>query len=299
MISWPTRSFYAKINRTKCANGSVTKVNPTMQNNSPFPGMDPYTEARHLWKGIHTQLIGELSTHLLPPLLAPVYYVDVEPSLQVRSNQNSFPDLQILTAHRHPLQRPSGFALPVAEATTQLITLPEPEEEEEDEESALFIREAATEQVVTVIEILSYSNKTKGVDKRARYLTKRRDLLNSGTHLVEIDLLRWGQRVINQLPAHPYHILVTRADEQPEGRVWSFGLSDLIPTTPLPLLEMDEYVPLPLQGAYTAIYQARSFRHRLDYSVDPEPPLTSAQRAFIQQRLIETQLRRGTNGTQT
>ncbi|MCE7981503.1 MAG: DUF4058 family protein [Caldilinea sp. CFX5] len=107
------------------------------------------------------------------------------------------------------------------------------------------------------------------------YLTKRRDLLNSGTHLVEIDLLRWGQRVINQLPAQPYHILVTRADEQPEGRVWSFGLNDVIPTTPLPLIEVDEYVPLPLQSAYTTIYHARNFRHRLDYSIDPEPPLTS------------------------
>jgi len=146
---------------------------------------------------------------------------------------------------------------------------------------------------------ITISNKTKGGDKRARYLAKRRDLLNSGTHLVEIDLLRWGQRVINQLPAQPYHILVTRADEQPEGRVWSFGLNDVIPTTPLPLLEEDEYVPLPLQSAYTTIYQARNFRHRLDYSVDPEPPLTSTQRAFIQQCLIEAQLRRGSNGIQT
>ncbi|MCB0064843.1 MAG: DUF4058 family protein [Caldilineaceae bacterium] len=90
---------------------------------SPFPGMDPYTEARHLWKGIHTQLIGELSTHLLPPLLAPTYYVDVEPSLQVRSNQSLFPDMQVLAVHRSPAQKPSGFALPVAEATMQLTTL--------------------------------------------------------------------------------------------------------------------------------------------------------------------------------
>jgi len=268
-----------------------------MQNSSPFPGMDPYTEARHLWKGIHPQLIGELSTHLLPPLLAPVYYVDVEPSLQVSSTQSSFPDLQILSAQRHPIQKPTGFALPVAEATTHLITLPELEEEEE--ESAIFIRAATTEQLVTVIEVLSYSNKTKGVDKRARYLTKRRDLLRSGIHLVEIDLLRWGQQVIDTLPNQPYHILVTRADEQPQGRVWSFGLSEPIPTTPLPLIEIDEYVPLPLQSAYTTIYQARNFRHRLDYSIDPEPPLTPAQRTLIQHRLVEVQLRQSTNGTQS
>jgi hypothetical protein len=65
---------------------------------------------------------------------------------------------------------------------------------------------------VTVIEILSYSNKTSGSQKRARYLLKRRELLSSGIHLMEIDLLRWGQRVIATLPAKPYHILVSRAD---------------------------------------------------------------------------------------
>lgn len=232
-----------------------------MSTASPFLGMDSYTEARHLWKGIHTQLIGELSIHLLPPLLAPIYYVDVEPSLQVRS-QNLYPDLQILTvAHRSPLHKPSGLAMPVAEATMQLITLPEPDDtDEEEEESAIFIREAASEQLVTVIELLSYSNKTKGKHKRARYLTKRRDLLMSGIHLVEIDLLRWGERVVDGLPNHPYHVPVTRADEQPRGSVWSFGLLDPIPTIPLPLLNIDEYVPLPLQSAYTTIYQARNFR---------------------------------------
>ena len=52
-----------------------------MSNKSPFPGMDPYIESRHWWKGVHTQLIGELSTHSLPPLLAPAYYVDAERSL--------------------------------------------------------------------------------------------------------------------------------------------------------------------------------------------------------------------------
>ncbi|MCB0109101.1 MAG: DUF4058 family protein [Caldilineaceae bacterium] len=265
-----------------------------MTTESPFPGLDPYTEARHLWKGIHTQLIGELSTHLLPPLLAPVYYVDVEPSLQVRSGQNLFPDLQVLSTHRNPPQKPSGWAMPVAEATTQLTTVPEVEEDEE--EAAIYIREAASEQLVTVIEILSYSNKTRGIDKFARYMAKRRDLLNSGVHLVEIDLLRWGQRVVERLPDQPYHIMITRADEQPQGRVWSFGLADAIPTTPLPLVEHEEYVPLPLQVAYVTIYQARNFRNRLDYTIDPEPPLTAAQRQLIHEYLLKAELRQSTNG---
>lgn len=256
---------------------------------SPFLGMDPYTEARHLWKGIHTQLIGELSTHQLPPLLAPAYYVDVEPSLQVRSERTVYPDLEVRATRHPPEARPAGVGLPVAEATATITAAPKLDEEEE--ESAIFIREADTERLVTVVEVLSYSNKTAGSEKRGRYLMKRRELLDSGVHLVEVDLLRWGQRVIPTLPDRPYHIIVSRADEQPQSRVWSFSLVDPIPNAPLPLIAPDEQVPLPLQAAYTTIYEARNFRQRLDFGSDPEPPLTDAQQAYVQARLAEKGLR--------
>lgn len=251
----------------------------------PFPGMDPYTEARHLWKGLHTQLIGELSTHQLPPLLAPAYFVDAEPSLQIRDERDIYPDVQIVTERTPPPYQPAGLGLPVAEATVAIVVAPETEVE--DEESAIFIREAETERLVTVLEILSYSNKTSGAEKRARYLLKRQQLLNSGVHLVEIDLLRWGRRVVEALPDQPYHILVSRADEQPRSRVWSFGLNEAIPPTPVPLIEPDEYVPLPLQEAYATIYAARGFRRRLDYQTNLPGPLTKAQQAYIQSVLVE------------
>ena len=259
------------------------------QPQSPFPGMDPYTEARHLWKGLRTQLIGELSTHQLPPLLAPAYFVDAEPSLQVRGEHSAYPDLQIMTSRKPAQPGPAGLGLAVAEATA--IITATPVEDEEEEESAIFIREAGTERLVAVVEILSYSNKTAGAEKRARYLLKRREVLAGGAHLVEVDLLRWGQRVVTTLPDQPYHILVSRADEQPQGQVWSFGLADLIPDTPLPLIAPGEYVPLPLQAAYQVVYQARRFHQRLDYQSDPPPPLTTAQRVYIQRRLVEAGLR--------
>lgn len=198
-------------------------TNSQLETHSPFPGMDPYTEARHLWKGLHTQLIGELSTRLLPPLLAPAYYVDAEPSLQIRTQRDIYTDIQVVTYRNLSDAPAAGLDLQVAEPTASLITLPE--EEEENEENAIFIRTADSERLVTAIEILSYSNKTVGAEKRARYLLKRRELLLSGVHLVEVDLLRWGKRVINDLPDQPYHILVTRADERPQGRVWSFGFT--------------------------------------------------------------------------
>jgi hypothetical protein len=252
--------------------------------------MDPYTETRHLWKGIHTQLLGELSVHQLPPLLAPAYYVDAEPSLQIRQERGVYPDVQIVAKRKLAEAPAAGVGLAVAEPTATITVLPE-DEGEDDEETAIFIREAGSERLVTVIELLSYSNKTAGAEKRARYLLKRRQLLQQGIHLVEVDLLRWGQRVVATLPAQPYHILVSRADEQPQTRVWSFGFDTPTPTTPLPLIGPEEHAPLPLQEAYTTVYRARNFHVRLGYQVDPEPPLTEEERSFIQNVLLNRGMR--------
>jgi hypothetical protein len=201
-----------------------------------------------------------------------------------------FPDIEVSRTQPEPALQPAGAGLPVIEATV-VIDEWDAEEDEEDQESAIFVREARTEQLVTVIEILSYSNKTSGDEKRARYLLKRRTLLRSGIHLVEVDLLRWGQRVTAGLPNKPYHILVSRGDDRPHTRVWSFGLDEPIPAAPLPLIAPGEQVPIPLQEAFDVIYQARGFRHRLEYGREPEGPLRAAERAYVHGRLTELGLR--------
>lgn len=78
----------------------------------PFSGMDPYTESRHWWPGLHTQLIGKLSTDLLPPLLAPAYYVDAERSLQVAAGW-TIPDIPVVQAIPAPPASPAGRGLPM------------------------------------------------------------------------------------------------------------------------------------------------------------------------------------------
>src|SRR5205823_14314623 len=62
--------------------------------------------------------------------------------------------------------------------------------------SDLFIRihDAHDRRVVTVIEVLSPSNKRGGPDRTA-YLAKRNEYLGGKLNLVEIDLLRGGQRM--------------------------------------------------------------------------------------------------------
>ena len=62
-------------------------------------------------------------------------------------------------------------------------------------ETYLVVRDRETMQVVTVIELLSPSNKRRNGDGRREYLTKREEFLSSSTHLVELDFLRGGLRL--------------------------------------------------------------------------------------------------------
>src|SRR6202044_2866130 len=74
------------------------------------------------------------------------------------------------------------------------------------------IIDARGKRVVTVIEMLSPANKSRGIDHEA-YLAKRQEYLQSGTNLVEIVLLRGGQRapVESGHAACAYCVLVSRA----------------------------------------------------------------------------------------
>ena len=64
----------------------------------------------------------------------------------------------------------------------------------------LKIHETETRDVITVLEVLSPSNKRPGGDGRRDYLLKRDQVLRSGTHLVELDLLRGGERLPMRSP---------------------------------------------------------------------------------------------------
>ena len=54
------------------------------------------------------------------------------------------------------------------------------------------VLEAGELELVTAIEILSPVNKRPGREAHDEYLRKRRELLRSAAHLIEIDLLRGG-----------------------------------------------------------------------------------------------------------
>ncbi len=102
-------------------------------------------------------------------------------------------------------------------------------------ESFIEIRDRETRDVITVIELLSPTNKTPGSD-REQYIGKRKAILSSNTHLVEIDLLRGGQRMpVDDLPPCDYVVMVSRSYERPRVELWPFTLRDALPLIPIPL----------------------------------------------------------------
>jgi hypothetical protein len=137
------------------------------------------------------------------------------------------------------------------------------------------IRDVAERRLVTAIELLSPTNKQG--DGRAEYLERRRKLLLSTAHLIEIDLLRRGHRVPMKepLPPFPYFVVVSRADRRPLCNVWPVALDQRLPTIRVPLLPGDSDVHLDLQGALDAVYDAFAYAATIDYSQPPDVPFTA------------------------
>ncbi|MBV8487139.1 MAG: DUF4058 family protein, partial [Planctomycetaceae bacterium] len=139
-------------------------------------------------------------------------------------------------------------------------------------ESFLEIRDRQGRQLVTVIELLSPTNKRVG-SSREQYLAKRAKLLRSTVHLVEIDLLRGGLPMpFAERPAGLYSVLVSRAGQRPRADFWPFGLRDPLPTVPIPLRPDDQDARLDLRSILDRVYDESGYAHFV-YDYEPDPPL--------------------------
>src|SRR5262249_6228748 len=94
--------------------------------------------------------------------------------------------------------------------------------DEEIEEAFLKIIHIGSKALVTLIEVLSPSNKIRGSRGRASFMAKRHEIMNSDVHWVEIDLLRAGVPSVTDPPLRPsdYRILVSRANQRTRTRFW-------------------------------------------------------------------------------
>ena len=153
---------------------------------TPFPGMDPYLEQPESWQGFHNSLIAAVALDLAPRL-RPRYYVATEERTYLyapdRSTFIGRPDLNVIgPALQEP--RASWSVEPMNGAVRVELPIPD-----HVREAYLEIRQVGSDEVVTVLEILSPTNKRPGEGRR-QYEQKRLSVFGTLTNLVEIDLLR-------------------------------------------------------------------------------------------------------------
>lgn len=242
---------------------------------SPFPGMDPYLE-RH-WRDVHAsiviytrdQLQAQLPSELVARVEERVILESPEPW-----QRGVYPDVRVVEKGWANGGAPA-IAGGVAVAEPLVVQMPD----EPVTETYIEVIDAGTAgRIVTVIEILSLTNKRRG-DERDRYLKKRSDLEKGGVSIVEIDLLRGGEPTIMVpdawLPADyrtPYRVCVWRSWRPLCLEVYRVPLRDRLPTIRVPLREEDPDVALDLQAIIDQSYRNGGYI-RTNYRVEPEPPL--------------------------
>ena len=232
---------------------------------SPFPGMDPYLEHPKLWPALHHLLISEIA-RFLSPQLRPKYLV----YLEVRMYETVDDDLSVIgipdVSVRQPqtaIETTSNVAVAASPKQPITVTIPM---SYQVREGYLEIKERGSQELITLIEILSPSNKRTGKG-RQMYEEKREEILSTRTHLIEIDLLRRGRKmpvIGNNVESH-YSVLVCRGNRRPRADLYAFNVQNPMPAFPLPLRSGHTEPIIDLQELFTQIYDIASYDLKIDY----------------------------------
>ncbi len=250
---------------------------------SPFPGMNPYLERPSVWHDFHESFM-PLARETLSKQILPRYFVKIDEHLYIHHLEEESrtlvgrADLAVthLPSFAESSSARAGLLTAPAEVTAAHIDI--------ESISYLEVVDRETRQVVTVVELLSPSNKLPGSD-REQYVAKARQLMWTNVNLVEIDLLRCGTRMHwVGMSACDYSVVVSRPEESPRAGLWPIQLRDRLPEIPVPLRPGDADARLDLQELLHRIYDSAGYGYYI-YDRPPEPALSPGDaewaRSFI------------------
>lgn len=261
---------------------------------SPFPGMNPYLESPSLWPGFHSRYITSLG-NAINRSAPDKYFADIEQRVFLVKPGDSYqraivPDVSINESANeisaNQLTSEGSIATKTVTPSIRVQMM-----EEEIAERFITIRAGAgagdvDSEIVTIIEILSPSNKLVGSSGRTSYLAKREEVLKTRTHFIEIDLLRAGDR----RPLGPggydsdYLVTLSRTEERPVAELWPTNLPSPLPTIPIPLLLGDADLVMDLQQILHQVYDESGYSRRIRHSDPiPAPPLSDQNAAWLKQ----------------
>ena len=240
---------------------------------SPFPGMDPYLENPALWPDVHHELIS-VAREILLAQLRPKYFIQIDERVYLADDNDEargvmIPDMRIREVSFGPSAGPGTL---VASNGLKLSY----GFEFEMRETYLKVLDRQSNQIITVIEILSPANKVNSALGKQTYDQKRRDMLAGRTNFVEIDLLRGGQPlgVKRGMGPHDYMAQVWRFTRDDQTRtIFPMGIREPLQAIPIPVREEDKEAVLDLQHMLNVAYERAAYDLRVDYRESPDPPL--------------------------
>lgn len=280
-----------------------------------YPGINPHLNSALQgegggWESFHAKHVADLAEHL-DAILPVGYYAILEKSMQIGTfdrdtteplapSARTIPDVSV---YREYAASGAATSTPPIQSPTLVFPLPITSPDEPEDITAVAIYEIVEGRVpgrpVTRIELLSPANKP-GHTHYASYIQKRRETLESGLCLVEIDYLHETRPILDVIPSYkhrqtnasPYYILVS--DPRPtfaEGNTayFAFGLQDALPIFALPLVGQ-ETTSVDLGAVYTHTFVASRFVQAMTH-YDQEPErfhlYSSEDQTFIRQRMVE------------
>jgi hypothetical protein len=148
-----------------------------------------------------------------------------------------------------------------------------------------IIEPAAGNRIVTVIEVLSPTNKTRG-EGRDSYVKKRKELWSGGVNVVEIDLIRGDESTVRVSERRldslrPWHYVIAVSRRRPfQQEVYANLLQRRLPRLSIPLAGNDKDVPLDLQAAFARCWDEGPYPELLRYNERPPGALSAEDAAW-------------------
>ncbi len=244
---------------------------------SPFPGMDPYLEEIRRWPDVHHELIS-VSREILNSQLRPKYVARLEERIYLSEDDEAdrtsvIPDVRILMRGQWqsiPFEPKVGATAQIAEPIRVITTF-----DVAIHEARIEILDQEGRSVVTAIEFLSPSNKVSSSPGGKSFEAKRKEIMDTAIHWVEIDLLRAGRRIRfrRRFPDCEYLAYVSHAERRPQGLIWPIRLSQRLPVISIPLKPEDADATLDLQDVLNTAYDRAGYDLDVNYTREPVPPL--------------------------
>ena len=264
----------------------------SMERKNPFPGMNPFME--QTWPDVHLRLISRileaLGTELPDELFAKG---ELQVDVLGDSSGKAQPDIAVVEESWKGGLPPVWTAAPAFQSL--VVTEPALLAVESPKHRWIEIRSALGE-LIAVIEVLSPANKEQ---HRSAYIAKRDSYIAAKVNLVEIDLVRRGQRTVDvegcdydgqfgRLGEHGV-ICVSRGTHPGRREIYACPLRERLPVIRIPLRATDPDIPLDIQDLVDRCYESGRY-WMLDYNRPPHPPFSTDDFTWVRERLLQAGL---------